>query len=461
MKNLRELLTVTVSESKLSAEIIYNNDTIEELTEKKLTKEMIIEFLQQNQITFGIIEERIEHLINDVSLEAFPITVAKGTDKQDGEDGSVDYKIATSTEIDPSFAGDFRDVMRLPLVEQGEMVATLHSPTEGKHGRTVTNKEVKAKGGKPVYLKSGKNVVFNQENQSYYAKVSGLVNFGERSINIYSVYEVDETISMRTGNVDFNGSVIIRGDVPSGFTIKATGDIKIFGLVEAANINAGGSVYVSEGLAGLKEGSIVAGENVYINYINQGIVTAGRNIHVENSILHSECSAGHDITCHRGNIIGGSLFASFSIEAKNIGNHIHTPTQLSVGIDNNLYEEKTQLEEQQARLRDNIEKITIIREKVGSLEQVADTKTKIKLLKLTHSYHKMKEQLEEVEYSIQKMRLNYKDIHLSDIKVFGTIYPNTSLSFGKYQRRIEQNYKQIIVKVEQSDIMIRQQSNDA
>src|SRR5690625_6630968 len=73
-------------------------------------------------------------------------------------------------------------------------------------------------------MKAGKNVHFNESDQSFYAKADGLVNFGLKAINIYTVYEVNEDISMRTGNIDFNGSVIIHGDVPSGFTVKAAGE---------------------------------------------------------------------------------------------------------------------------------------------------------------------------------------------------------------------------------------------
>ena len=455
MGNLRELLTVTVSDDYLTAQLMYNKDNIGELKKRTFTELEIRNFLQQEKVTYGLIEENIQQIVQQLSVDMFPIEVAQGYVKTDGKDGNMQYSIDTNTTVDHSDSKDFRNVMRLPIVQRETQIAILIPPTEGKNGMTVTGKEIKAKAGKPLYMKAGKNVHFNESDQSFYAKADGLVNFGMKAINIYTIYEVNEDISMRTGNIDFNGSVIIRGDVPSGFTVKAAGDIKIFGLVEAANIKAGGSIYVAEGIAGLKKGVLEAGEDVYIGYINQANIKVGRSIHVENSVLHSDCSAGYDITCHRGNIIGGTLFAGYSIEAKDIGNRIHTPTQLSVGVDHEDYKKHTALSEEKETLLANMQKLHLISKKLGSKEQnVSNSKEKITLTKLHFSQKKIQDQLIEVENQLQKMKLISDTIQYSDVKVFGTIYPNTVIAFGKYHRKIDQNYQQVVVKLEHNDIVI-------
>lgn len=454
---LQDMLAITMERDHLTAYLSYDEELLEKIKEEKWTKEKVINLLHANKIIFGIIEKNVEKLLSGISKSDFPLVIAKGIEKVDGEAGIIEYAIVTSAQVDPSFSGDFRDVMRLPVVEKGNKIATLIPPTNGENGKTVTGKEIKAKPGKPKYIRAGKNILFNKDDQTFYAEENGLVNFRSNSINIYTVYELNESVSMRTGNIDFNGSVIIRGDVPSGFTIRATGDIKIFGLVESATIIAGGSVYVSEGMSGLKKGSITAGEDVYIGYINQGNVKTERNIQVEHSILHSDCSAGKNITCHHGNIIGGTLFASVSIEAKDIGNHINTPTSLALGIDDHLYNKQITLEEEKQQLNDNIKKIETIQAKMKQLGEIADAKTRINALKLTNSFNKMNERLEEIEHEIEQIRLDYEEIHLSDVKVTGTLYPNTNISFGKYQRKIERNYEHVVVKVEQSDIIIKQQ----
>src|SRR5699024_8699333 len=126
-------------------------------------------------------------------------------------------------------------------------------------------------------------------------------------------------------------------------------------------IIAEGSVTVSEGIAGLKTGTIEAGEDVQIGYINQGIIRARNNILVENSIMHSECTAENDIICNRGNIVGGIVSAGGAIKANNVGNRMNTQTSLSFGMDYKLFERQRELESDLAKSVENKEKLTILK----------------------------------------------------------------------------------------------------
>jgi len=455
MGDLLQLLTVEVSNDGMTATLQCNENKMLDLNKCSITYQHLIDFIQENNVVFGILEKQVQHVVHHFTSSTFPITIAEGKKKQDGKNGKIHYVMNTNTEVDRSQQWDFRDVMRLPVVKRGEKIATTIPPTKGIDGMTVYGKKIRSKDGKPSYMKAGENVNFNQDEETFYAIADGLVNFGMKVLNVYTVYEVNEDISMRTGNISFVGSVIIRGDVPSGFTVEASGDIKIYGIVESATIKAGGSIYISEGIAGLKTGNMEAGEDIYVGYMNQANAQAGQSIHVEQSILHSNCSAVYDITCRHGNIIGGTLFAGYSIEANNIGNRMNTPTMLSIGIDHHLYKEQVNLEKQRDQLRDNITKMDVIKQKLDAQGPLNDSKTKITLLKLEHSYNKSKEELNEVESTLQKMDTEKDDLDYTDLKVFGTIFTNTVVAFGKYRRTIDKNYDRVIVKMEENDIIIK------
>src|SRR5699024_5692010 len=206
-------------------------------------------------------------------------------------------------------------------------LATIIHPTDGIDGRDVSGKVVKARPGKPTPEKTGKNVVYKEGDHSFYATSDGQVNISKQHINIHSVFEVKEALSMKTVNIDFVGSVINYGNVSSEFTVKAEGDVKIFGIVEAATVTASGSIYISEGFAGLLKGTITASENIYVGYVNQGIASAGKSIYVENSIIHSECTVKERVHCIQANIIGGTSYAVDSIEVKEIGNRLCTKNE--------------------------------------------------------------------------------------------------------------------------------------
>src|SRR5690625_3560288 len=230
--------------------------------------------------------------------------------------------------------------MKIPTVNKGEKLATISLPTKGIDGMNVYGTVLRARPGKPVRIKAGKDVTYNSKDQTFYAESEGQLNVTNRFIQIDDVYTVDETLSMKTGNLDFVGSIVIRGDVPTGYRVKAAGDIKIHGIVEAATVISGGSIYISEGLSGLQKGYLKADKDIHIGYINQGIAEAGQSIYVENSIIHSECTAKDQILCQHGNIIGGSLSVGQSIEANDIGNRLSTETAINLGLDKDINDEK-------------------------------------------------------------------------------------------------------------------------
>ena len=98
---------------------------------------------------------------------------------------------------------------------------------------------------------------------------------------MFPVFEVKGDLDLNTGNIDFIGNVMIDGNVPSGYEIKAGGDVKITGLVEGATIEAQGSIHISGGIAGQKKAVVRAGVDLQTQYVNQAIIFAGNDIQVD------------------------------------------------------------------------------------------------------------------------------------------------------------------------------------
>lgn len=67
--------------------------------------------------------------------------------------------------------------------------------------------------------------------------------------------KVDEVLSVkqvdaRHGHIDFEGGLIVSGDVNPGMKIRVSGDIVIGGFIEGGWIEAGGSITVRHGIIG-------------------------------------------------------------------------------------------------------------------------------------------------------------------------------------------------------------------
>mgnify|MGYP001168683292 CR=1 FL=1 len=453
MEQLKEHFYISVTKDHLIAKLEINEEKLHALKEMAIEFDDLKKLIAEHQITYGVDEDKIKEIVENFSLDLFPAVIAKGIDKVDGKDGKIKYEYDMNTKVDRSKGWDFREVMRIPTVKEGEKLATLIPPTEGKHGITVYGKKIPPRPGKPALLRPGKNVTFNEKENCFYATAEGQITVKSNRLHVYTVYEVPESLSMKIGNIDFKGTVIIRGDVPSGFTVKATGDIKIFGLVEAANIIAEGTIYVSEGFNGLKTGVLEAGEDIHVSYINQGKAIAGDNIYVDNSILHSECTAVNDIICRNGNIIGGTLSSGRTISGKDIGNRLNTITTLSFGAEKRTLEEQKVLEAEIDKLSDQLKKLYLLQRKFS--EQQSANKDSKTMLKLNRSVEKTRDQLTELKDRLSSLNVKLGNIDEAQLIVTGKIYPNVVISFGKYQRTIDREFEHVVICMDKNEIAIK------
>ncbi|MGM8211728.1 DUF342 domain-containing protein [Virgibacillus sp. W0430] len=449
---LKKYFKITVAQDKLTAEIhIFENyaEIDEHLNEKALRQ-----FLQEENILYGIIEPAIQQVLSKPQSKEFPLKIAEGKSEVNGIDGKLEYMVNFNSEIKKTPNWNFRDVMRIPSVNKGDKIATIVEPTMGRPGKDVYGNKRRARQGKPVLIKAGKNVTLNPDDHTFYANSEGQVSVTTRNIHVHSVYELKESLSMKVGNIDFVGSVIIHGDVPTGYSIKAKGDIKIFGMVEAASLMAEGSIFVSEGMAGLKTGSLQAGENVHIGYLNQGIVTAGDTIYVENSILHSECTAENNVFCQQGNIIGGSLSVGGTVEAKDVGNRMNTKTEVYFGINKLESEKEKSLLAKKLELEETLSKLKIIGSNLEKQQSKDNPKLRITLLRQRHSFNKITAQLDEINRELEQMDSQLGKGQDSKLIVKGVLYPSVIVAFGKYKRTIDKNHHYVQVKVVEKEISL-------
>src|SRR5699024_1948430 len=376
MKNFDERFSIELSDNCMVAKLHYN-----ETKQLDFDIEKFKHWLFDKGITSGIDESVMDAIAHDFNNLEFPIIIAHGKQAQDGNDGKIKYEIDIANQVlDRTETYDFREVMKIPIVKKGDALAHIIPTTDGMNGYDVLGKELMAKPGKPKHMLAGGQVSFNSDHNTFYAMADGQIQLMNDKIQVQVVYEINESISMKTGNINFVGSIIIHGDVPSGYQIKAGGDVKIFGLVEAANITAGGSIFISEGFSGMKKGILKAGNDIQVGYINQGMAQANHNIFVENSILHSECIAYNSLMSKNGNIIGGSLSAGRLIEARDVGNRLNTKTEILFGLGEEFEEKKQGKLLRRDKLLDKLDHIKELGIQIQSTNYETNPKLRIALL---------------------------------------------------------------------------------
>lgn len=153
-------------------------------------------------------------------------------------------------------------------------------------------------------------------------------------------------VDLATGNIDFDGSVEVAGDVLSGFTLKATGDILVRGMVEQAKVFAGNNLTIVGGVTAERQGNdkaepsklgarLKAGQNLTAKFINLAEVSAGLDISVREYTLHCHLSAGRDILfgqpTGKGHLIGGLTQAGRALIVNILGSPASVATAVQLG----------------------------------------------------------------------------------------------------------------------------------
>lgn len=243
----------------------------------------------------------------------------------------------------------------------------------------------------------------------------------------------------------YEGDVVVKGNVLAGFTVKATGDITVSGIVEGATVIAGGNITFNRGIQGMTRAVVKAGGNIVSKFIESAEnVSAGGSIEAD-SILHSKVTAKSTIKAsgRNGLIIGGDVKAVNMIEAKTIGNAMGTNTSVGVGVDPSMKRRVDELKNSLGKLGDNKiqlnQLLNALRKKQdseGGLDEAKhelQMKTMRNVIMLEQEINKQKKELEELRCQIGEEK------HAC-IKVSDAAYAGVKLTFGDQCMFLKQKY---------------------
>ncbi|AOM83160.1 DUF342 domain-containing protein [Salisediminibacterium beveridgei] len=455
MIDLYNMIDIEISDDQMKAELKQSAPFPE-----GVSKDDILKFLRESGIVFGIHEERIDALIKGVNKT--PLTIAEGVKPQNGKDGYIwsmldeDDSEFTDEQLESKQMVDLKQVIQIPSVTKGEVVGRKINPTDAIPGTNIAGEEVKGRNGKEVVLRQGKNTKLQDEGATLVANIDGQVSVEPRVIHVYPVFEVHGDVNMRTGNIDFVGNVNIRGSVPSGFEIKAKGDIRVHGSVEAAHLEAGGSIYIHQGVVAQGGGLIAAESELVTSFLNQANVKAGGNVTVTKSILHSKVETDGVLNCfdRNGSICGGSVSAVAGLDANEIGNEMNTPTSVYVGVSQSILEKEKANKKLKAEAEDNLQKLGVLLKKLVNKEKenALSAQEKVTKLRIRKSFAEAHENLNIAQSGLDSVSEIIEAVDPIKVKVRKTVYPQVDIHFGKYRKRITTKHKGVSFFLDKSEI---------
>lgn len=303
---------------------------------KEVDRGLIFEALEKKKVSYGVDEELLEKLPEDYNRYFHLFLIAKGSRAANGDNGYlVDYflrHVERLPEMDEFGNVDYTSLGAEQNVKKGDLISEAIPPTEGIAGRTVLNQELRCRNGKSVSLPKGKNTEVSEDGNKLIASIDGRVEFSGRYFSVRPLLEIPGNVDYSTGNINFIGDVLIHGDVCSGFSVRAMGDIKVCGVVESCEIEAGGDLIVVKGIVGSMETIVRSQHNIYSKYLVNSIVHARQNVHTDSIRYSNVYSDGEVEVCSgRGLIVGGQIRSAQGVQAKIVGSVYESPTSIILG----------------------------------------------------------------------------------------------------------------------------------
>lgn len=180
------------------------------------------------------------------------IVIAQGIPPKAGNDGRVELlfhpasKMPISAEEEEII--DFRERYVFTSVVEGEILAIKHPPGLGTPGTSVKGDVILPPPPKDVALFGGEGVVLTKDGKRAVATRAGrpVASTTRNAVRVSIIPELvnDGDVDLSSGNINFNGDVLISGNVEEGMEVKAGGNIRIGGLVSRARIHAAGSIWI-------------------------------------------------------------------------------------------------------------------------------------------------------------------------------------------------------------------------
>ncbi|GLS91526.1 hypothetical protein GCM10007916_25950 [Psychromonas marina] len=469
-RRLHGQLTINVDPLKMAAKAVitsaYGGLPV---TQQQLKQQMI-----DLGIIKGIIDKNINVLIETAQQakpgSSFQATIAKGIHPIHGKDAMFKRLVETPRErlLKPQKnkdgSVDMRNLGQLITVKPGTKLMQKIPYTEGRDGLTITGEVMPHNKGKNLQLEIGENTTISEQDDNLLiSTLSGIPKILNNGMKVDDVLVVNN-VDVGYGHVNYEGSVIIQGDVCDGMKVKASGDITIAGFVESSQLACGGDLIVGKGIIGHKveEGNnsysceVSADGSVTAHFSQYARITAGTEVNVKKQLLHCHVSSKGDINVfdesgNKGTILGGVLSTHGSIHAVSLGASAGSKTQIDlIGHYPNLMDQKqkinTCIQSDQLKLEKLIEaqrKVDILPngEKKQSLDaRLMLTKEEVKqhIIELTANLDNNKGELqqyfERAQVIVQKEMFNDVYINIGKDKFRSARnYGPTKVSIKEYK----------------------------
>lgn len=431
-------------------------------TGNRITLNDFMKDMRLKGITYGLQTEMLQRHFSTAGVYGTDIVVARGQEPTQGTDAQVAYCFNTDTHRRPAQREDgtvdFFNLTTINQCRKGDILARIIPAVPGTNGYDIYNQTIKPRDVRVEVLKFGKNIELSEDKTVITSMVDGHVSLIDGKVFVDDVYQVKD-VDVSTGNLDYEGSIQVDGNVTENFQVKAGGNVIVNGLVEGAKIIAGGNIIIAKGMNGNQKGYLKAGGDIIVRFLENARVAAGGYVEAE-AIMNSRVSAGGEIRVdgRKGVIVGGFVQAGVKVTAKTIGAGMGSATILEVGVNPLIKTQYSRLQKAVEDLNKTIANAEVIlqnfKEKLAKGIEYNEGQ-----LKYMRSVAKLVED-KSAEYAqmnqrMERFRAMMEIQKLAEVVVNNEVYPGTTIIIGDATRTIQTSFHYCKFAREKGEIIMK------
>ncbi|MGR3319775.1 MAG: DUF342 domain-containing protein [Candidatus Anammoxibacter sp.] len=345
----------------------------------------VLGILKNKNISFGINQHAIGTTIDEVRKKNVTVineVIAKGLRPVNGNDGKVEILFNTKSDMKPVADDeddnegaplDFHNINIIQNVKKDQPLARLTPSTTGTAGKNIFGQDVEPKPSIECGLPAGPETMVSDNDENLLVScIDGNVEYKNNIVIVSPGLTIEKDVDFSIGNISYKGPVVIKGDVKGGFTVEATDDITIGGIVQNSIVRSGRNITIKGGFVGTGEGKMEAKEDVTLGFARNQTIIANNITFLKESV---DCFifAKENVEAKGGrlSIVGGILAAGVLIDVDVLGSRIEATMEVEIGVNyvelRGLMNIKRKLKE----TKDALEKISL---EIGTMEDIKKRK---------------------------------------------------------------------------------------
>lgn len=400
-----------------------------------VTPDKVSQEIRAKGINFGIMQDAVDDAV-DNRRYGENICIARWKPPVNGVDGKIDYYFKKETTFKPvedeNGNVDYKNLGLVRNIYRGTPIAKITLPTEGTPGMDIMGKPVSQKQGVPASFSVGKGTELVKDGTEIIASVDGNLAYNNGAFCIEESLLIRGDVDVSSGNIEFIGDIMIKGNVMEGFSVTSKKNVTVYGTVTNGTVTADGNISVK--LGSINSSLRSEKGSIKLDFCQNSNVYAAQNVEAT-SFVGGEVFAGKKlIASGKGIMVGGKYTALEDITASVIGSESYAKTMITLGNNAVLSEEmeghKRQISELEDKL-DQLGKIVTALTEMAKVSKLTPEREQMKVEAMRSRFQiqgeikRLKNRISEIETTLERKQ----NLSISCKKAF---YPGTTLRINSF-----------------------------